>query len=51
MLVCGLPETQQKKKIDSAMQDLGFKLDYLTRGIERACALHPEEVGHASSIR
>ncbi len=29
-----------KEEIDFC-QDLGFKIDSLTRGIERACALHP----------
>ncbi len=29
-----------KEEIDSA-RILGFKMDYLTCGIERACALHP----------
>ena len=37
------------KEENLCCQDLGFKMDALTRGIERVCALHPGIRGVSAS--
>ncbi len=41
--------TSTKNKIDSARICMGFKMDSLTHGIERACALYPGISGVSAS--